>query len=121
MGTTGAMMTPTDRARETTRSFVNRQADNLASQAGNRAGRIAANVRRIAETWRASEFGALPADVAVGGANYIEGCSWYLKETDGARLLADAEGLAARNPLLAAGVAYLAGFAAMRFLRTTPE
>ena len=61
----------------------------------------------------------MAATLAEQGADMVDRVGAYFGQADGQRLLGDAEALARRNPLVAAGAAYVAGLSLSRFLKTS--
>jgi hypothetical protein len=107
-----------EHARDMSQSFVDRQVHAAASRAGGRVNEIAEDVRRVARQLRDDSTIPGAASLADRGADAIERFGHYLKEADARRFVADAEALARANPVLAAGLAYMAGLSVSRLLKS---
>jgi hypothetical protein len=110
-----------DRARDTAgqakRGFRD-QVDRRSTEAGQRIGMQAGDVRSMAEELRRQGKDG-PARVAEQLADRAERFAGYLERSDGDRILRDVEGYARRNPWAVAAGALAAGFAASRFLKAS--
>jgi hypothetical protein len=102
-----------------TRTLVNRQADMAATLVGKRMHDVAGSLRRVATDLRSDAASTFAAQLADQGADAVDRAGDYLTAADGRRLVEDAGALTQRNPILAAGVAYLAGLSLSRFLKTS--
>lgn len=99
------------------RTFLDHQADRISSMLGERVGAIASELRSI--DLGTSETGRPVTGIANQAADVAERVAGYLHSADGQKLLVDAEALAARNPAMAAGTAFIVGLAVSRFLKTS--
>ena len=99
-------------------SRAREQVDMRSTQAGEQARSIADAVRRTGDHLR-SEGKEQPAKVAEQAAERAERLASYLTESDGDRILRDAQDLVRRQPWLVAAAAGAAGFLAARFLRAS--
>jgi ElaB/YqjD/DUF883 family membrane-anchored ribosome-binding protein len=104
----------TDKARNTVRD----QVDSRSTQAGEQISQQAGDIRsRLQELRNQGKDG--PARIAEQAADRAERLGSYLTESDGDRILRDAESMARSNPwaVMAGGLA--AGFLASRFLKAS--
>lgn len=103
-----------DQARERARGMV----DERSTQAGEQISTQAGDIRTVAEQLR-EQGKEQPAKVADQAADRIERVGGYLKESNGDRIMRDAERIARENPwaIVAGGIAI--GFAASRFLKAS--
>lgn len=110
---------PVKQAMNSSQTFIDRQVDTVSSMVGERANGVAGSLRRVADLLREDPSVPFGAGLADQGADAMERVGRYCIDADGPRLIADAEALARRSPLLAAGVGYLAGLSVSRFLKTS--
>lgn len=108
-----------ERALEQSRTFLDHQVDNMTTMLGARVGAIAEELRRVGEQLAENPTASPAAELADRAADYVDHAARYLRAADGERLLADAEALAARNPIVAAGAAFLIGLTVSRFFKTS--
>jgi hypothetical protein len=110
---------PADKVLQQSRTFVDRQADNVTSMLGEHVSAIAAELRRVDAELAASETGHPISGVTKHAADFAERIAGYLQNADGEQLVADAEALATRNPMVAAGAALIVGLSLSRFLKSS--
>jgi hypothetical protein len=108
-----------EQAVQQSRTFLDRQADALTSMLAERVAALAGDLRTIRGQPTDSRLGIPTSQLAEQAAKYTERVAQYLRDADGERLMTDAEHLAERNPVLASGVAIMAGLTAARFLKTS--
>lgn len=103
---------------ERARGQVREQVDQRLSQAGDRAGTTAEDLRTVANELRRTEKESA-AKVAEGLAERVDGVGRYLSSADGERILRDVEDFGRRQPwaVLAGGLAL--GFIASRVLKAS--
>lgn len=108
-----------EQAVQQSRTFLDRQADALTSKLAERVTAVSGDLRAIGDQLTDSQSGIPTSQFAGQAADYTDRIAQYLRDANGERLLTDAEELAERNPILAAGVAVVAGLMAARFLKTS--
>ncbi len=101
------------------RSFINAQLDDRSTQLGTTISATAGDLHRIAEELRSNESVPGSADLAERGAAFVDRIATYLKDSDGDRLIGDAEDFARQRPWAVAAAALAAGFAASRVLKVS--
>ena len=101
-------------AKETARSKLSEQQRAAASSLGEFAGALRTSAEQMKDGQ--SQTAARFAQTAAGG---LEQLSQSLKDRDLEGLLRDAESLARRQPMAFFGAAVLAGFVAVRFLKSS--
>lgn len=101
------------------KSFLTRMLDRRATQAGERVGATADDLRRIGEQLSATTGVSGAATLATRGADTLERVGRYLRESDGDALIRDVENFTRRRPWTVAGVALVSGFAASRLLKSS--
>ena len=101
-----------------TRTIFNAQANRLTNELAGRVDPLAQRLHTMSERVRSNEAEPL-ADLIDRGAAFIDATVSYLRSADGERLLADAETATRANPAAAAAIAFTAGLALSRFLRST--
>jgi hypothetical protein len=106
-------------ASSATQTFLNQQGGAVATMVGKRMHDVAGSLRRVADDLRSDATTAFVAQLADQGAGAVDRAGDYFTAADARRIVDDAGTLARRNPLLAAGVAYLAGLSLSRFLKTS--
>ena len=106
-------------ALQQSRTFFDHQADHVTTLMGNRVGSVAEGLRRVTTQLTDETNGDPTGGLIDRAAGYADAIAKYLHDTDGERLLADAEKLAERNPILAAGTALLVGLTVSRFFKTS--
>ena len=94
------------------------QVDQRSTEAGDRVGGFASDVRSVSEQLR-EQGKDQPAKLAEQAADRAEGVSRYLRESDADRILSDVEDFGRRQPwaVIAGGVAL--GLVASRFLKAS--
>lgn len=108
-----------EQAVQQSRTFLDRQAYALTSKLAERVTAVSGDLRAIGDQLTDSQSGIPTSQFAGQAADYTDRIAQYLRDANGERLLTDAEELAERNPILAAGVAVVAGLMAARFLKTS--
>jgi hypothetical protein len=105
-------------AKEKARSQLRSQVDQRSTDAGQRVGGFAADVRSVSETLR-EQGKDQPAKLADQAADRAERLSRYLEESDADRILGDIEDFGRRRPwaVIAGGVAL--GLVASRLLKAS--
>ena len=100
------------------KNVVTDQIDQRSKALGTAVGTHAGNLRAVAQTLREQnqEGSAHLADMA---ADRLSGVGTYLETTDGDRLIADAEQLARRQPIVTVGVGVVLGLIAARMLKAS--
>ena len=102
------------------RSSVRDQVDQRSTQAGEQISTQASDVRTVAEELR-KQGKERPAKVAEQAADRAERVGSWLTESDGDRILRDAEDFGRRNPWAVAAGGLLLGFAASRMLKASSQ
>jgi ElaB/YqjD/DUF883 family membrane-anchored ribosome-binding protein len=105
-------------ARGQAKARLREQVDQRSTEAGQRAGATAQDVRSVADELR-KQGKERPAKLAEQAADRVERVGGYLQESDADRILGDIEDFGRRKPwaVVAAGLAL--GFAASRFLKAS--
>jgi ElaB/YqjD/DUF883 family membrane-anchored ribosome-binding protein len=101
------------------KSFLNKQVDERSTQLGQQIETVAQDLRRVGDHLRETEVGGAAAGYVDRGVELIERLAHYLEDSDGERLIADAENYVRRQPWALAGVGLVLGFAASRFLKAS--
>ena len=101
------------------RSFVSAQLNDRSSQVGSSLSSTAEDLRRIAGELRNSETISGSADFAERGADIAGRIGTYLTDSDGEKLISDAEDFARQRPWSVALTALAVGFAASRVLKAS--
>ena len=104
---------------EQSKSFLSKQVDERSTQLGQQIETVAQDLRRVGEHLRDTEVGGAAAGYVDQGVELIERLAHYLEDSDGERLIADAENSVRRQPWALAGVGLVLGFAASRFLKAS--
>ncbi|MBC5815271.1 MAG: hypothetical protein GIW97_01910 [Candidatus Eremiobacteraeota bacterium] len=94
------------------------QIDQRSTEFGDTIVTHATNMRQLSDSLRTQGQDST-AKLADTAADRLEQLGYYLTETDGERIVADAERLARRQPLLTLGVGLLAGVIAARLLKAS--
>lgn|GEM_PF-5119140 len=94
------------------------QIDQRSTEAGDTIVTHATNIRQLGDSLR-SQGQDSTAKFADTAADKLEQLGYYLSETDGERLVADAERMARRQPLLTLGIGLFAGIIAARLLKAS--
>jgi len=94
------------------------QIDRRSTEFGDSIVTHATNMRQLSDSLRTQGQDST-AKLADTAAARLEQLGYYLSETDGERIVADAERLARRQPLLTLGVGLLAGIIAARLLKAS--
>lgn len=102
----------------TVQERVRDQVDRRSTAAGEQADQVSQAVRDMSGQLR-SQGNDLPARAAEVVADRIEQLARYLRRSDGNRILADAEDLGRRQPLIVAAVGIAAGVAAARLVKAS--
>jgi hypothetical protein len=121
IGGNGAAETAQDKAREAAdhaRGRVRDQLDQRSTQLGEQVGSSVGDARSVAEQLR-TQGKETPARYVEQAADRAERLGGYLRETDGDRLLNDAEDFARRNTWAVALGGLAIGFAASRLLKAS--
>lgn len=105
-------------AKERGRGLVEEQLDQRAQQLGQQMGTASSAFRRAAEQAR-TEGNQSQARMADQIADRAERIGTHLQQTDGRRLLEEAEDVARRRPWLVAGAGAMIGFALARALKAS--
>jgi hypothetical protein len=100
------------------RSRVQEQIDTRSTQAGERIGSTAEDLRTIAGELR-NQDKQMPADLAEQLADRVERVGAYLKDADADRMLSDVERLARRQPWAFAAGGLVLGLIASRFVKAS--
>src|SRR5215217_4893882 len=100
------------------RGRLSDQVDQRSTEAGERIGGTAGDVRSIAQELRSQGKDA-PANLAEQVASQADRVGDYLKGASGDRILRDVEDFARRQPMLVAAASLALGFAASRFLKAS--
>jgi hypothetical protein len=101
------------------RSFLNRQVDEQTTALGGRVNEVAQDLRGVSERLRVNSTIGPVAGLVDQGADYVERLGAYLTDADSDQLLADAETIIRAQPFAVAAGAFVVGFAASRFLKTS--
>ena len=101
------------------KSFLSKQVDERSTQLGQQIETVAQVLRRVGEHLREGGAGGPAAGYVDQGVDLIERLAHYLEDSDGERLIADAENYVRRQPWALAGAALVLGFAASRFLKAS--
>jgi hypothetical protein len=109
--------TPVEATLKQSRTFLDQQADALTSMLGARVGTVAEELRRTGSSLAESEAGGPTGNLVGQGADRLDRIAEYLRGADGERLIADAEQFASRNPVMAAGAAFVIGMSLSRFFK----
>jgi hypothetical protein len=114
-----------EQAKETAQSVagqaqerVRQQVDQRSTEAGERVGGTAADIRSVGEELR-NQGKEGPAKIADQAADRIERAGSYLRDSDSDRLLNDLEDFGRRRPWAVFAGAAVAGIAAARFLKAS--
>jgi len=121
IGGNGAAETAQDKAREAAdhaRGRVRDQLDQRSTQLGEQVGSSVGDARSVAEQLR-TQGKETPARYVEQAADRAERLGGYLRETDGDRLLNDAEDFARQNTWAVALGGLAIGFAASRLLKAS--
>ena len=102
------------------RSSVRDQVDQRSTQAGEQISTQVSDVRTVAQELRKQGKDG-PAKVAEQAADRAERVGSWLTESDGDRILRDAEDFGRRNPWAVAAGGLLLGFAASRMLKASSQ
>ena len=86
---------------------------------GDRVATVATDLRTTRTQLGQNELAGPASGLIDQAAGYADQVAAYLRETNGERLIADAEGFAERNPVMAAGLAVILGLSAARFFKTS--
>jgi hypothetical protein len=100
------------------REKLREQVDMRTTQAGERVGATAGDVRAVADELR-SQGKDKPAQYAEQAADRAERLGSYLRDSDGDTILRDVEDIARRQPWAVATGALAAGFVAARLLKAS--
>ncbi|MBV8299699.1 MAG: hypothetical protein JO083_09185 [Candidatus Eremiobacteraeota bacterium] len=101
------------------KSFLSKQVDERSTQLGQQIETVAQDLRRVGDHLRETEVGGGAARYVDQGVELIERLARYLEDSDGERLIGDAENYVRRQPWALAGVGLVLGFAASRFLKAS--
>ena len=107
-----------EQARGQAKDKLREQIDQRSTQAGERVGSTAQDVRTVAEELRKQGKDA-PARYVEQAADRAERVGGYLEQSDGERILRDVEDFGRRNPWAVAAGGLLLGFAASRMLKAS--
>ena len=105
------------RAVERSRSFLDQQADGITNLMAARVETVAANVRTLGRQLAEDDLTNATAGFVDQAAAFLDDVARYLRSADGQRLFDDAENLASRYPVLAAGAGFAAGVIVARFIK----
>jgi hypothetical protein len=98
------------------REKLREQVDVRTTQAGERVGATAGDVRSVADELRRQDT---PAQYAEQAADRAERVGTYLKDSDGDTILRDVEDMARRQPWAVAAGAVAVGFVAARVMKAS--
>ena len=101
------------------RTFFDRQADAVTTMLAQRVSSVAAELRSTSDRLSENQSAGVAGGLVLQAADYAERVASYLRAADGERLLADAEQLTERNPVLATGIAAVLGLSAARFFKAS--
>jgi len=101
------------------RSFLNQQVDARTTDLGSRVNEVAQDLRGVSDRLRVNSTIGPAAGLVDQGATYVERIGAYLTNADSEQLLADAESIVRAQPFAVAAGAFVVGFAASRFLKTS--
>jgi ElaB/YqjD/DUF883 family membrane-anchored ribosome-binding protein len=104
--------------KQTAQKSIREQVDSRSTQAGEQ---VSATAQALRTTGRSlhDEGQDAPARAAEQLAGYAERVGGYLTDTDGRKILDDAEDFGRRQPLAAIGLGLVAGIAASRLLKAS--
>jgi hypothetical protein len=105
-------------AKSQARTKAREQLDQRTTEAGERVGTTAQDVRSVAEELR-NQGKDKPAEYADQAADRVERLGSYLKDADGDRMLRDVEDFAREKPWAVAAAGLALGFAASRLLKAS--
>ena len=111
-------MTNVDQIKTRARGVVMDQIDRRATDAGKLLQNHVTNLRSIGDTMRGEGLTAT-AQVADYAADRLDVVAAYLTQTDGERIVHDAENLARRNMMMTGAVGFLVGLTAARLLKAS--
>jgi hypothetical protein len=97
---------------------IRRQVDQRSTEAGERVGGTASDIRSVGEELR-NQGKEGPAKLADQAAERIEGAGSYLRDSDADRILNDIEDFGRRRPWAVLAGGAVAGFAVARFLKAS--
>ena len=120
-GPPGTQATPQDESpevREKAQDMLREQIDQRSTQAGEKVGGTAQDLRSVGEELR-NQGKETPAKLADQGAERIERVGSYLSESDADTLLSDIEDFGRRQPLAVLAGGLVVGMAAARFLKAS--
>ncbi len=86
---------------------------------GDRVASVASDLRTTRTQLAQNEVASPASGLIDQAASYADRVAAYLREADGERLIADAEGFAERNPVVATGIAVILGLSAARFFKAS--
>jgi ElaB/YqjD/DUF883 family membrane-anchored ribosome-binding protein len=101
------------------KSFLSKQVDERSTQLGQQIETVAQDLRRVGDHLQETGIGGAAAGYVNQGVDLIERLAHYLEDSDGERLIADAENYVRRQPWALAGAALVLGFAASRLLKVS--
>ena len=114
-----------DQAKETAQNVVSQaqntvreQVDQRTTDAGERVGSTAEDIRSVGQELRKQGKEA-PANIAEQAADRIDQAAGYLRDSDGDRILNDVEDFGRRQPWAVLAGAVVVGLAAARFLKAS--
>ncbi len=99
---------------------LRQQVDQRSTQAGERVGSTAEDVRSVGAELR-KQGKEQPAKLAEQAADRAERLGGYLKESNADRIVSDIEDFGRRQPLAMAAAGLALGFAASRFLKASSQ
>ncbi|MEZ5098210.1 MAG: hypothetical protein R3C15_00015 [Thermoleophilia bacterium] len=108
------------RVKEQAGSRLRSEVDRRSTQAGEQAGQVADALRTSAQQMR-DRGQEQPARLVEGLAGRTDGIASYLRDSDGERILGDAEDYARRHPWLVGAAAMVGGFAASRLVKASAQ
>jgi hypothetical protein len=97
---------------------VREQVDQRTTEAGERVGNTAEDIRSVGHELR-NQGKEGPANIAQQAADRIDRAAGYLRDSDGDRILNDAEDFGRRQPWVVLAGAVVVGLAAARFLKAS--
>jgi len=86
---------------------------------GDRVASVASDLRTTRTQLAQNETAGPASGLIEQAAEYADRVAAYLRDTNGERLIADAEGFAERNPVVATGIAVILGLSAARFFKAS--
>ncbi len=99
------------------KGFVNGELDRRSTAAGQQVNASASHLRTIADQLRGDDLGRPAASYVDQGASALEQVATYLQDSDGDKLLADAESFGKERPWAVAAAGFLVGLGISRMVK----